>query len=331
MRMSQLIGLEKEKRKAQVAISACLYSGKVFPHTLIYSVGGLGKTAFARAISGELKYFFVETHGAAFKKRDDLLAALLRHSDEASRAGLPLLFFIDEVHRLKYALQESLYSAMTEWWIPTAEGRIEVPAFTLIAATTRFDMLDANSFVTRFGNCWEIQRYSVDHVASIVAQEFRKMGLGFDRRVVYEIAKRCLGIPRIAVTLADKVRMTAFSEGAQIVTLGHTSRTFGLEEIDQLGLSPVHRRYLEILATSLSNGKHAPLGVGAIAAKLRQQEDVIKGSVEPILLELSFVAPTPRGRILTESGARYLKEHSSCGLLQQSSYGGVDRGSVSRW
>lgn len=301
-----LIGLTREKQKALTAIRACLYSGMVFPHTLLYGVGGTGKTAFSRAISGELRYFFVETHGAAFKKRDDLLAALLRHSGEASRAGLPLLFFIDEVHRLKYALQESLYSAMTEWWIPTAVERIEIPPFTLIAATTRFDMLDANSFVTRFGNCWEIQRYSVHHIASIVAQEFRKMSLGFDRRVVYEIAERCLGIPRIAVTLADKVRLTAFSEGAQIVTLGHTGRTFMLEEIDQLGLSPVHRRYLEILAASHTNGRYAPLGVGAIAAKLRQQEDVIKGSVEPILLEFDFVAPTPRGRILTQAGSKYL-------------------------
>ena len=308
LNFASLIGLSREKRKAITAIRACRHSGMVFPHTLLYGVGGTGKTAFARAISSELGYFFVETHGAAFKKRDDLLEALLRHSAEATQTGLPLFFFIDEVHRLKYSLQEALYSAMKEWWIPTAHKRIEIPPFTLIAATTRFDMLDSNSFVTRFGNVWEIHRYSVSDIASIVAQEFRKLGLSFNRQVVFEVAKRCLGIPRIAITLADKVRMTVLASGGCAVTMGHALESFRLEEIDGLGLSPVHRRYLQILSMSRSSGRYAPLGVGAIAAKMRQQEDVIKGSVEPILLEFDFVAPTPRGRVLTDRGAEYLEK-----------------------
>ena len=90
----------------------------------------------------------------------------------------------------------------------------------------------------------------------------------------------------------------------------HTQRTFDLEEIDVLGLQPVHHRYLKILDASLVDGHHAPLGVGAIAAKMRQPEDVIKGSVEPILLELNMISPTSRGRMLAEVGLRYLQEHS---------------------
>ena len=280
----------------------------VFPHTLLYGVGGTGKTVLARAIGSELNYFFIETHGAAFKKRDELLAALSHHSQAAQEHGLPLLLFIDEVHRLKYPLQEALYSPMKEWRIPTRQDPLILAPFTLVAATTRFDMLDANSFVTRFGNQWEIQRYSLSNIASIVAQEFRKMRLGFNRMVVFEVAKRCLGIPRIAVTLADKARITTLADGRTTVTLADVKEMFALEEIDPLGLNPVHRRYLTILADSTSNGGFAALGVGAIAAKMRQQQDVIKGSVEPILLEFSFVAPTPRGRIITQRGVEYLRK-----------------------
>jgi Holliday junction DNA helicase RuvB len=278
----------------------------IFPHTLLTGVGGTGKTALVRAIGNELNYHFVETHGAAFKKREDLLNALVSNLEGAG--GGVLLFFIDEVHRLKPALQEALYSPMKELWIPFQTGRKEIPPFTLMAATTRFDMLDANSFVTRFPNQWEIQRYPEDDIASIIAQEFRKMRLTADTEVVYEIAKRCLGIPRIAVSLADKVRISTVAEGSAVVELRHVQRTFLLEEIDEVGLSPVHRRYLSILAESSSNGNYTPLGVGAIAAKMRQPEDVIKGSVEPILLEFNFVGPTPRGRIITKLGAEYLKK-----------------------
>jgi Holliday junction DNA helicase RuvB len=216
------------------------------------------------------------------------------------------MLFIDEVHRLKLPLQEALYSPMKEWWIPTDRGKQHIPPFSLVAATTRIDMLDANSFVTRFGNCWEIDRYPLTDIERIVAYEFDKQGMQYSAEVVADIAQRCLGVPRIAVTLTDKVRQNTLATGTRQVTLAHCQRTFELEEIDQLGLDPVHHRYLRILAASKADGKFMPLGIGAISAKMRHHEDMIKGSVEPILLELDFVAPTPRGRVLTESGAKYL-------------------------
>ena len=302
------MGLTREKRKAQVAIAASLRSGEVFPHTLLYGIGGTGKTEFARAIGGELGYHLVETHAAAFKKREQLFEALVHYSAEAERSGEPLLFFLDEVHGLKQGLQEALYSAMQEWWIPTDRGKQFILPFTLIAATTRFDLLDANSFVTRFPNCWEIERYSEKDIRSIVAYEFDKMGLGYDYAVVQDIAKRSLGVPRIAVTLVFKVRTTVLAGHERLVTMNHTRRTFELEEIDEIGLQQVHRRYLKILAGSEVNGKLTPLGIGPIAGKMRHHQDMIQGSIEPILLELDFVAPTPRGRVLTRKGAEYLQK-----------------------
>ena len=283
-------------------------SGEVFPHTLLYGIGGTGKTAFARAVGNELNYYFVETHAAAFKHRHQLFDALVHYSEEAQAMGRPLLFFLDEVHRLKLPLQEALYSVMKEWWIPTDQGKQHIPPFALVAATTRFDMLDANSFVTRFPNCWELDRYSLADIEAIVAYEFDKGRLRYSREAVADIAKRCLGIPRIAVTLAEKVRMTVLSTGEQQVTIAHTARTFELEQIDEIGLDPVHLRYLMILAGSKSEERYVHLVIGAISAKMRHHEDVIKGSVEPILLELNLIAPTPRGRMLTQAGAKYLKK-----------------------
>ncbi len=309
--MSSLIGLNRLKRRVRVAIKACSHSGEVFPHTLLTSIGGCGKTAFARAVGNELNYHCVETHAAAFKKREQLFEALVHYSAEAQRSGKTLLFFLDEVHGLKLGLQEALYSVMKEWWIPTDRGKRFIPPFTLIAATTRFDLLDANSFVTRFPNCWEINRYSEKDIRNIVAFEFDKHGLVYSFEVVADIAKRCLGVPRIAVTLANKVRTTTLAAGCGEVTLTHTWQTFELEEIDEIGLHPVHRRYLKILAGSEVNGKLTPLGIGPIAGKMRHPEDMIKGSIEPILLELELVAPTPRGRVLTKKGSEYLQEKTA--------------------
>lgn len=279
----------------------------MFPHTLLYGVGGTGKTEFARRVGNELSCHFVETHAAAFKKREVLFSALIHHSSEAQRLGKPLLFFIDEIHRLRLPLQEGLYQAMKEWWIPTPAGKKKLAPFTLMGATTRFDMLDSNSFVTRFENVWEIQRYDLTSMAAIVANELSKHGMHFVAEVSYDIAKRCLGIPRTGINLANKVRRMAQSIGASEITLDHCRRTFDLEEIDKLGLHPVHHRYLQILHASQVDGHFAPLGVGSIAAKMRQPEDLIKGSVEPILLELSMISPTPRGRIITQSGVEFLK------------------------
>lgn len=307
-KLSSLIGLPREKQRAKLLIRACQNSGEVFPHTLLTSIGGLGKTEFARRVGNELHCHFVETHAAAFKKREILFSALIEHSSVAQRLGKSLFFFIDEIHRLSLVLQEGLYQAMKEWWLPIPSGKRRIAPFTLMGATTRFDMLDSNSFVTRFENVWEIQRYGLPEMAAIVASELSKHRMRFGTEVSYDIAKRCLGIPRTGINLANKVRRMAQSVGAVEITLQHCRATFDLEQIDGLGLNPVHHRYLQILHSSRVDGRFAPMGVCSIAAKMRQPEDLIKGSVEPILLELDMISPTPRGRKLTDKGAQYFSD-----------------------
>ena len=307
--LSHLIGLHREKMRARIEINACQKTGEAFSHTLLTGYGGCGKTALARAIGNELGYHFVEVEGIVYKHRGDLVKALLNHTSQAQRLGRFLLLFIDEIHRLKPTVQEALYLPMKEWKLTTTEGEIRLPFFTVFGATTRFDMLDSNSFVTRFGNLWEIQRYDLDDMAAIVASELRKLNLSFTRDVVYAIAQRSLGIPRIAAdTLVPKIRLSVLAEGGAEVTMYHCENVFDLEGIDHLGLNDIHRRYLSIVSSAVLGGKPMPLGVGSIAGKMRQPEDVITGSVEPILLEMELIASTPRGRVITQAGTEYLKK-----------------------
>ena len=278
--------------------------GLIFPHSLITAIGGTGKTAFARAIGNELGYYSVEVEAIVFKTREQILGFLKEGSSSAQAQGKTLSLFIDEIHRLRLPIQEALYMPMKEWRITSSSGDIHLAPFTLIGATTRFDMLDTNSFVSRFENLWEIQRYLLDDIGMIVAHEFRKAGLRFSREIVDIIAKRCLGIPRHAVSFVRKLRFMAESRR---ITLAAVKRMFELEEIDEFGLHPIHRRYLAILGKSRHDGHYVPLGVGAIASKMRQPEDMVKGAVEPILLELDMISPTPRGRILTTTGETFLR------------------------
>jgi len=300
--LNDLIGISSLQQRARIQIDGCHRLGIPFPHTLITAVGGVGKTVFARAIGNELGYHFVEVEANVFKNRDQVLKYILDASSSSQVRGRTLLLFIDEIHRLRLQIQEALYIPMKEWRISSRSGDISLRPFTFIGATTRFDMLDANSFVTRFENLWEIERYSETDIGMIIAQEFRKVGLHFSREIVQMISKRCLGIPRNAISFVRKLR---FMSRHGVIHLSDVVQMFNLEEIDDLGLHPIHRRYLHILSD-----RCVPLGVGAIASKMRQPEDMIKGAVEPILLELNMISPTPRGRKITQAGREFLKAHS---------------------
>lgn len=268
----------------------------------------------ARAIAEELGYYFAETHGASFKNRSkELLDALIHHSAAARDRGQKLVFFIDEIHQLNVALQEALYVPMMEYRIPTSTGWHKLLPFTLIGATTRYDKLDANSFITRFSNCWEIRRYEMDDMAAIVAQELRRSGADFTAEVSYLIAKRCLGIPRTAVALARKVRSSAVARTGSktpLITEQDVLETFSLEELDEFGLGRRHHLYLRILSKSSSGGKPQPIGVKTIARSMGISEEEVEGMIEPILLQMNMVMGTPRGKLLTDAGARYFQKVS---------------------
>jgi len=306
--LDSLIGLTTEKQRAFIDIKACRMTGEVMNHILLFGPGGCGKTSYARAIAEELDYHFVEREGASLKTRTQIIELLITSDAEAANNNKPLMLFVDEVHRLPIAQQEVFYYPMKEWRVTTADSIIEFNPFTLICATTRRDMLDENSFVSRFQNKWEIRPYDNLHIQEILASIFEKEKLEYDPQVIESIANRCLGIPRQASNLAMKIRNEVLASGSRRVTLQDIYKIFELEELDDIGLSSLHVRYLcELLK---ANG--APKGLRALSGKLSQNEDVIVGSVEPILLSLDFIDLQPRGRVLTQSGHCHLANNGFC-------------------
>jgi len=301
-KLSDLIGLPQLKARADYIIKACNKTNLVFPHLLLSGIGGTGKTAIARAIALELDYYFVEFEAAIFKNRNQLLESLHKSEQQSSIANKKLMFFIDEIHRLSLPLQEALYFPMSEFKIPKTENTIQVSEFTLVGATTRPEMLDGNSFISRFKLHWVIERYENIFIEQIIAKQLREYDLGFDINVVKEISKRAIGIPRLAVNLVDKLNLLAKSMSITTLSEAHCARLFKIEEIDEFGLNQTHLKYLSIVA---SNGK-SPIGLSCIAAKMRQPEESIQGTIEPLLLEMDLVALTPRGRIITPKGLEYL-------------------------
>lgn len=303
MKLDDLVGLTRIKQLASIEIISCKKRGAVFSHTLLYGPGGTGKTAIARAIGDELDYYFVEIEAATLRSRDDIIECLARNSAEAMRRKSTLLFFVDEVHRLSVKLQEVFYYPMREFRITTQQGDISFPPFCLFAATTRLDLLDYNSFVKRFANEWKVDRYNAIHIRDMVLGIFSdfRPGIGIDASLALKIAKRSLGIPRIANTLCEKVRDVTLAMGCTEVSDDLLNRTFDLLGVDEVGLERIHRSYLGVLS-----GSGKARGVSGLAAQLSQPEDVLRGVVEPILAELGFVEFTSKGRMVTEKGRKYL-------------------------
>ncbi len=303
-----LVGLPLEKERARIDIAACIKTGEVFPHTLLEGVGGTGKTALGKAIGVELGYYVDVIEASALKTRKQIISRLVGSTKEATRHGKRLLLFLDEAHRLSLPQQESFYYPMDkdDPYITTSDGDIHFPKFCLMAATTRRDMLDQASFVTRFDNVWRIKRYEEHWISEILLDWFVAHGMQIFTSELLMIARRCLGIPRQAIRLARKIRNYVLARGNEKrVTSADCEYVFRLEQIDAIGLTELHVRYLEEL---LGSGDRA-VGARALAGKLGQHPDDIIGTVEPVLLSLDFIDLTASGRILKRLGGDHLRKH----------------------
>jgi Holliday junction DNA helicase RuvB len=292
--------------RARVDIQACNKVGEVFPHTLICSIGGLGKTSLALAIADELQYHSVVTEAAALKSREQIIKRLIDAHEAAALARKPLLFFIDEIHRLSIVMQEVFYFPMDREnpKIATSEGIVYFKPFTLIAATTRRDELDEESFVKRFGNVWQIARYCQDDIVLLIHDWFKDQGIELNYICCRSIAARSLGIPRQALRLAEKVRNVFLADGAVSLQIRHCEQAFHMEGIDALGLNELAIGYLRVLEDSTS-----ARGLGALAGRLGQKPEVIEGTLEPVLLELAFIDRVSHGRLITPKGIAHLERY----------------------
>jgi len=301
--LDEFVGQAAAKDNLRVFIESAKSRKEALDHTLFFGPPGLGKTTLAQIIARELGVNFRATSGPVIAKSGDL-AALLTNLEEGD------VLFIDEIHRLNPAVEEVLYPAMEDRALdlmigegPSARSvRIDLPAFTLIGATTRAGLLQT-PLRDRFGIPVRLQFYSVDELERVIIRGAGLLNVGIDREGAREIAARARGTPRVAGRLLRRVRDFAHVAGDPIVNRAVADDALTRLEVDKIGLDAQDRRYLHMIADIYKGG---PVGVETLAAGLSEPRDTIEEVIEPYLIQLGLVARTARGRCLNDRGWAHL-------------------------
>ncbi len=301
--LSEYIGQEKVKENMKVYIEAAKKRGECLDHVLLYGPPGLGKTTLSCIIANEMGVNIRVTSGPAIEKAGDLAALLtnLQPND---------VLFIDEIHRLSRQVEEVLYPAMEDYVLdiimgngPSARSiRIDLPKFTLIGATTRSGQLSA-PLRDRFGVIQRLELYTPEELCSIVQRSAIILAIPCTKNGAMEIAKRSRGTPRIANRLLKRVRDYAEVLGDGKITREIADIALAREDIDRLGLDRLDRRFLEMIIRGYNGG---PVGLETLASALGEESVTLEEVCEPFLMQLGFIARTPRGRTATALAYKHL-------------------------
>lgn len=297
------VGQDKVKENLSVYIKAALSRGESLDHVLLYGPPGLGKTTLAHIIANEMGVPITITSGSAIPGKFDLSAIL-------SKLKPNEVLFIDEIHRLSSSLEEILYPAMEDYRLDFVVGKgpsatsvnIKLEKFTLIGATTKAGNLAA-PLRDRFGMQMRLVLYSPEQLKEIVVKSAKKLGSAIDDDAAYEIARRSRGTPRIANRLLKRVRDFAEVLGDGIISKKVTAHAMDVMEVDELGLDAVDKNILNTIIDKFSGG---PVGLDTIASATGEDAATIEDVYEPYLLQLGFIARTPRGRVCMPNAYKHL-------------------------
>lgn len=303
-RLDEYIGQERIKDNLRIFLAAAKARGDALEHVILYGPPGLGKTTLANIIAAEMQVSLRTTSGPAIEHQGDL-AAILTNMKKGD------VLFIDEIHRLSRVVEEALYPAMEDFvWDmivgkgPTARSlRLSLAKFTIIGATTRMAML-SSPLRDRFGVTYRLDFYDLPAVEQIVDRSARLLGVTIHEDGTTEIARRSRGTPRVANRLLRRVRDFAQVKADGIITREIAVEALTRLEVDHLGLDEADRSVLRAIIEKFDGG---PVGIETIAAATNEDADTVMDVYEPYLLQLGFIARTPRGRVATRLAYEHLK------------------------
>lgn len=315
--MDGYIGQDKVKDNVALSIAAAKMRGEALDHILLYGPAGLGKTTLAHIIANEMGTQLKVTSGPAIERSGDL-AAILTNLNERD------VLFIDEIHRLNHNVEEILYPAMEDFSLdfiigkgPSAKNvQLPLPKFTLIGATTRAGMLSA-PLRDRFGLICRLETYNKQELAEIVTHSAKMLDTDITREAAEEVATRSRGTPRIANRLLKRVRDYAIVKKHDAILLSDAQSALKMLEIDELGLDSIDIKLLKSMAEKFGGG---PCGLDTVAATINEDSGTIEDVYEPYLLQLGFIARTPRGRVLLKKGYEHIGYKMPQAKMEQLSF-----------